>query len=161
MSDATSARPARRKLFQKIHPIAGAIAFVTILTFWVSTAAVEIFGSTAAIVTVKQSIAWGLLVLVPSIALTGISGFVLGGKSIAPIILAKKRRMPIIGANGLAVLAPSAIALAMLSARGEFGAWFIAIQTVELIAGLVNLALIALNMRDGFALTRGRRARAA
>lgn len=161
MSETTSARQARRKWFQKIHPIAGGIAFVTILTFWVSTVTVEIFGSTAAIVTVKQAIAWGLLMLVPSIALTGISGFVLGGKSIAPIILAKKRRMPFIGANGVVVLAPSAIALAVLSARGDFGSWFLAIQAVELIAGLVNLTLIALNMRDGFALTRGRRARPA
>jgi hypothetical protein len=161
MSETASARQARRNWSRKIHPVAGGVAFLTIMAFWVSTVTVELFGPTAAIAPVKQAIAWGLLILVPSIALTGISGFLLGGKSAAPIILAKKRRMPFIGANGLIVLAPSAIALAVLSARGEFGAWFLTIQAVELIAGLVNLALIALNIRDGLALTRGRRARTA
>jgi hypothetical protein len=146
-------------MLTKLHPVAGVIGFVTILTFWLSTVTSELFGSTAAIAAVKETIPWGFLVLVPALAIAGASGFRLGGASSDPRIVSKKRRMPIIAANGIFILIPAALYLAMLASRGAFGTVFYAVQAIELLAGAVNLSLMALNIRDGFRLTAGRRAR--
>ena len=146
-------------MLTKLHPIAGVIGFVTILTFWLSTVTSELFGSTAAIAAVKETIPWGFLVLVPALAIAGASGFRLGRASSDPRIVSKKRRMPIIAANGIFILIPAALYLAMLASRGAFGTVFYAVQAIELLAGAVNLSLMALNIRDGFRLTAGRRAR--
>jgi nitrogen fixation-related uncharacterized protein len=145
-------------MLTKLHPVAGVIGFVTILTFWLSTAS-ELFGSTAAIATVKETIPWGFLILVPALAIAGASGFRLGGTSPDPRIVSKKRRMPIIAANGIFILIPAALYLATLASRGDFGTVFYAVQAIELLAGAVNLTLMALNIRDGFRLTADRRAR--
>jgi hypothetical protein len=146
-------------MLTKLHPIAGVIGFVTILTFWLSTVTSELFGSTAAIAAVKETIPWGFLVLVPALAIAGASGFRLGRASSDPRIVSKKRRMPIIAANGIFILIPAALYLGMLASRGAFGTVFYAVQAIELLAGAVNLSLMALNIRDGFRLTAGRRAR--
>ena len=55
-----------------IHPLAGGIAMLTIAAFWLSTLVVELSGSEAAIIAVKTAIPWGLLLLVPALALTGV-----------------------------------------------------------------------------------------
>lgn len=70
----------------------------------------------------------------------------------SPLLARKKRRMPVIAGNGIAILVPAAITLAILSARGEFGTPFVIVQTIELLAGAVNLALIASNIRNGMRL---------
>ncbi|WP_405484192.1 hypothetical protein [Nocardia sp. NBC_00511] len=142
-------------MLSRIHPIAGVIGLTTICCFWISSAATELFGSRAAVIEVKQAIPWGLPVLVLALAITGASGFRLAGKSTLPAILAKKRRMPFIAANGLLVLIPAAITLAALAGRGEFGVVFYAVQAVELVAGAVNIVLMSLNVRDGLRLRRG------
>lgn len=146
-------------MLTKLHPVAGVIGFVMILTFWLSTATSELFGSTAAIATVKETIPWGFLILVPALAIAGASGFRLGGASSDRRIVSKRRRMPIIAANGVFILIPAALYLATLASRGEFGTVFYAVQAIELLAGAVNLTLMALNIRDGFRLTADRRAR--
>lgn len=140
-------------MLRRLHPIAGLIGFLTILTFWVSTVTVELFGSQSAVTTVKQAIPWGLLVLVPALAITGATGFSMSRGSSGPRILAKKRRMPLIAGNGLLILIPSVLYLDRLASRGDFGAAFYAVQTLELIAGAVNLTLMSLNARDGLRLT--------
>jgi hypothetical protein len=142
----------------KLHVPAALTAFALILVFWTSTIAVEILGSTAAVAWVKSAIAWGLLILVPAIAITGISGFRMAQGSQNRDVLNKKRRMPLIGANGVFILAPAAITLAILAARGDFGPMFVTVQTFELIAGAINLTLMALNIRDGRRLTGWKRA---
>lgn len=154
---ATTARPARTGVPPLVHGIAGTAAFVIILTFWTTTVGSELLAGAATVAAVKQAIAWALLLLVPALAITGLTGFRLAGGSAAPAIVAKKRRMPFIAANGVLVLVPCAITLAVLSARGDFGPAFQAVQTLELLAGLTNLVLIGQNIRDGLALT-GRRA---
>jgi hypothetical protein len=143
----------------KLHPIAGAIGFVTILSFWLSTVASELFASAAVVATVKEAIPWGFLVVVPALATAGVSGFRLAGASSDPRIVKKRRRMPFIAANGLLILMPAALYLATLASRGEFGVIFYSVQAIELIAGAINLALMSLNIRDGFSLTANRRAR--
>jgi hypothetical protein len=139
-------------VLKRIHPVAGGLAFLIILSFWTSTVAVELFGSPAAIAAVKRAIPWGLLVLVPSLAVVGASGFRMAGTSSAPLVLRKKRRMPFIAANGLLILIPAALYLATLASQGDFGGRFYAVQAVELIAGAVNLTLMGLNIRDGLRL---------
>jgi hypothetical protein len=140
-------------MLKRIHPFAGIVAFLTILTFWTSTAISELFLPIGAVIAVKQAIPWGLLVLVPALAITGATGFRLAGASADPRILSKKRRMPFIAGNGILVLIPAALSLAALATRLEFGTLFYSIQAVELIAGAVNLVLMSLNIRDGLRLS--------
>lgn len=134
-----------------IHPIAGALALLTILAFWLSTAAVELLGSPAAVAAVKTAIPWGFLLLIPALILTGGTGFALArGRRHGGRLGAKIRRMPWIAANGLLILMPSAFFLAHKARSGAFDAGFFAVQALELAAGAANIALMALNMRDGW-----------
>lgn len=100
----------------------------------------------------------GLLVLVPSMAVAEGTGFKLLGNRTGALALRKKRRMMVIGPNGLLVLIPCAFYLASLAANGQFTSTFYVVQAIELVAGLVNLTLMGLNIRDGLRLT-GRIAR--
>ena len=96
-----------------------------------------------------------------ALALTGASGFRLAGASPDPRLIRKRRRMPIIAANGLFGLVPAALYLATLASRGEFGMLFYGVQGIELFAGAINLTLMSLNIRDGLSLTAKRRKRSA
>lgn len=138
---------------RKIHPVAGAIAMLTIATFWLSTVSSELFGSREMIVAVKSAIPWGFLLLVPAMAAAGASGFKLSGARRAGLSAAKAKRMPLIAANGLLVLIPSALYLASKADAGAFDTSFYAVQAVELVAGAVNLTLLGLNMRDDLRMT--------
>jgi hypothetical protein len=89
----------------------------------------------------------------PALAITGASGFWMAGSSSEPRIVNKKHRMPFIAGNGLLILIPAALYLAMLASRGEFGNLFYGAQAIELVAGAVNLMLMSLNIRDGLRLT--------
>jgi hypothetical protein len=132
-----------------IHPVAGAVAVLTIATFWLSTALTELFASEAMVTTVKTAIPWGFLLLIPALAAAGGSGFALAKGRRAGLIGAKIKRMPFIAANGLLVLIPSALFLASKARAAEFDAAFYAVQALELIAGAANITLLGLNMRDG------------
>jgi hypothetical protein len=77
-----------------IHPVAGALALLTIATFWLSTALSELFASEATVIAVKTAIPWGFLVLIPALAATGGSGFALAKGQRAGLIGKKLRRMP-------------------------------------------------------------------
>jgi len=132
-----------------IHPVAGVVAILTIATFWLSTALSELFASREVIVAVKSAIPWGFLVLIPALAVAGGSGFALAKGRRGGVIGAKIKRMPIIAGNGLLILIPAALFLASKAKAGEFDTSFYAVQAVELVAGLVNITLLSLNMRDG------------
>lgn len=136
-----------------LHPIAGIIGMATIATFWLSTVAVEAFGGPGAVLAVKTAILWGLLLLVPALAVTGATGLRMAGRSAHARIAAKRRRMPFIALNGLLVLIPCAVFLHARAAAGDFGNTFALVQGIELLAGAANLALMGLNLRDGLALT--------
>ncbi|RLQ88971.1 hypothetical protein [Notoacmeibacter ruber] len=133
-----------------VHPIAGTLALLTILTFWLSTVFVELFGSTEMTVFVKEAIPWGFLVLIPALAVAGGSGRALNTFGLAH---AKVKRMRIIAPNGVLVLVPSAFFLAWKAGGGQLDAVFYAVQAIELLAGALNIALLSLNMRDGLRLT--------
>jgi hypothetical protein len=132
-----------------IHPIAGVLAILTIATFWLSTALTELFASHGTDTTVKTAIPWGFLLLVPALATAGGSGFTLAEGRRGGPIGAKVKRMPLIAANGILVLIPSALFFAFKAQAAEFDIGFYAVQVLELAAGAANIALLGLNMRDG------------
>ena len=136
-----------------IHPIAGSIAMLAIFAFWVSTAVSELFGSYETIAQVKSWIPWGFTILIPALAATGGTGAMMARGARAKRTKAKQLRMPVIAANGIIVLVPSAFYLAWKAQNGEFDTLFYGVQAIELAAGALNLFLMGLNMRDGLALT--------
>ncbi|MEW7974514.1 MAG: hypothetical protein AB2536_05580 [Candidatus Thiodiazotropha endolucinida] len=136
-----------------VHKLAAITATLCIGTFFLSTILVEVFGSPEAIATVKSLIVMpGLFLLVPAIAATGATGFAMSKSRKGRLLEAKKKRMPIIGANGIIILMPAAIFLDQWAAAGTFDIWFYLLQGVELLAGAVNLTLMSLNIRDGLRL---------
>ena len=146
-------------MLKMLHPVAGAIALLTISTFWLSTLFAELFGSEAFVVSVKTSIPWGFFVLVPALMTAGGTGFVLSKGSRAGVIGAKLKRMPFIAANGVLVLIPAALFLASKARAGEFDTAFYVVQALEILAGATNITLLGLNMRHGLRL-KGRLRRA-
>jgi hypothetical protein len=79
-------------LIKLIHPVAGAVAILTIAAFWLSTALSELFGSEALIVTVKTAIPWGFLSLIPALAAAGGSGFALANGRRGGVLGTKAKR---------------------------------------------------------------------
>ena len=86
-------------------------------------------------------------------AATGGTGFALARPRKGNIIEAKKKRMPLIAANGLLVMIPSALFLYTKAASQEFDSAFYVVQAIELGVGLVQLTLMGRNFRDGLRLT--------
>jgi hypothetical protein len=137
----------------KIHAVAGFIGFLTIALFWTSTIYSELFTDHATIAAIKAAILKGMFVLVPAMVVVGASGMSLGGKRQDRLSLAKKKRMPIIAANGLLILLPAAFYLESKAASGAFDTAFYVVQILELVAGATNLTMMGLNIRDGLTLT--------
>jgi len=135
-----------------VHPVAGGVALLTIATFWLSTVVSELSGSHVLITSVKTTIPWGFLLLIPALAVAGGTGIFMSKGSRAGLVGTKFKRMPFIGGNGILVLIPSALFLASKASAGEFDANFYLVQALELIAGAVNITLLGLNMRDGLKL---------
>jgi hypothetical protein len=136
-----------------VHPLAGAVALLTIVIFWLSTALSELFASQAIVTMVKIAIPWGFLWLIPALMAAGGSGFALAKRRRAGLAQAKIKRMPWIAANGILVLVPSALFLAAKARAGAFDTSFYAVQALELVAGAANITLLGLNMRDGLKMT--------
>jgi hypothetical protein len=136
-------------MIKLVHPIAGALAMVTITTFWLSTALAELFGSQAIVIAVKTAIPWGFLLLIPALAAAGGSGLVLAEGRRPGLVGKKIKRMPLPAANGIVVLIPAALFLASKARAAEFDTSFYLVQAIELAAGAVNVTLLTLNMRDG------------
>ncbi|WP_281995923.1 hypothetical protein [Ruegeria faecimaris] len=144
-------------MIRTIHPIAGVIGFLTILTFWTSTLYSEIFASHATVASVKTMIVYGLFLLVPAMVIVGATGMSMGSRRKDASALAKKKRMPIIAANGLLILVPAALYLKTKAGAGAFDTSFYLVQVIELVAGATNLTLMGKSIRDGRAMTARRR----
>jgi len=142
----------------KLHAAAGTLALFTIAGFWTATAVSELFGTAALIAAVKTGILYGMAVLIPALAAAGATGTQLGRGMKLPQVEAKTTRMKLIAANGLLVLLPSAIFLALRAQAGTFDTAFYSVQTLELLAGATNITLLALNLRDGLRLSARRKA---
>ena len=146
---------------KRIHPVAGALALLIIITFWLSTALSELLGTAAVVTAVKTAVPWGFFLLVPALAAAGGCGAALAKARSGGLVGRKRKRMPIIAANGILVLIPAALFLAHKARQGEFDGVFYAVQAVELLAGAVNITLLSLNMRDGLRMTGRFRRRSA
>jgi hypothetical protein len=137
-----------------IHRSAAILAVLSITTFFISTIFVELLGSNESIAMVKGLIVMpGLFILIPCIVITGGTGFALSKVRSSELISSKKKRMPLIAVNGIFILIPAAIFLNQSAYSGDFGSTFYIVQSVELIAGAMNLLLMGLNMRDGLNLS--------
>lgn len=141
----------------RIHAAAALLTLLFLAAFWISTVVSELFLAASAVAQVKLAIAYALLGFVPVMMLTAASGFLMGGKGRHPLLLAKRKRMPFIAANGLLILVPAAVFLALRAQAGLLDGVFYGVQVLELAAGAANLALIGLNIRDGLRLGRLRR----
>jgi len=139
---------------RNIHTVAGVLAFLFIAMFWTSTMVSELFLDHSAVTSVKVAVTYAFIAFVPCMAITGATGFAMAGKDTSPILVAKRRRMPIIGANGLVVLIPAAIFLSIKAQADEFDTAFYTVQVLELLAGATNLFLMGLNIRDGRQMSR-------
>lgn len=138
----------------RIHAIAGFLALSTVAGFWLSTVISEIFLSPGTVTWVKQTVLYGMLVLIPAMAATGASGFALAPARRGRLVERKRRRMIFIAANGVLILLPSAFFLAGRSSLGQFDSTFYTVQAVELTLGLLQLYLLGSNVRDGLRLRR-------
>lgn len=136
-----------------LHAIAGFVGLVIILRFLGHTAYAELYGDAASILAVKSWIVWRLPVLIVALAVAGATGFALAGPSPRGLAARKLARMRVIAVNGILVLVPAAIFLFWKAEAGEFDATFAALQTIEFIAGGVNIVLIGMSFRDGLRLT--------
>lgn len=142
-----------RPALRLVHATGGGLALLTILTFWVSTVAVEVTGSADSIVAVKRAIPWGLLVLVPAMAATGVTGMRLTRNAKGRVVRRKLLRMRVVGVLGALVLVPCVLYLGLTASTDNLGRTFYAVQAIELLAGAVNITLLGLNTRDGLRLT--------
>ncbi len=145
-------------IMKTLHPVAGGVAMLLVSLFFVATVCVEMLGDPVMIAGVKRWILYGVALLIPAAMAAGVSGFRLaGGVPGKGPLAVKARRMKVIAGNGLLVLLPAAVLLERLAAAGDFGVLFMTVQGLELVAGPVNFVLLALNMRDGLAISRKRR----
>ena len=113
----------------------------------------ELFANYETIAAVKQLILYGMVILIPAMVIAGGSGMSMGQARTDTPAMAKKKRMPLIAANGLIILLPSAFYLASKAAADSFDAWFYGVQVLELVAGAANLTMMGLNIRDGLKMT--------
>jgi hypothetical protein len=135
---------------KRAHLVAGLLAPLCLVTFFVSTVVTELFFSHPAVAQLKALIVTpGLWIMVPAIAVAGGSGLFLGRTRKGRPVDAKRKRMPFIAANGLLILVPCAIVLNRWAAAGTFDASFYVVQAIELIAGATNFVLMGRNVRDG------------
>ncbi len=134
----------------KLHRVFAFLSFFIIVLFFSSTLVVEFFFGFEEIAFIKNKIVCpGLFILIPSIAITAITGNIIARKSKKlELINVKKRRMPFIAFNGIAILIPCAIYLNILASNGIFDRSFYLVQGLELIVGAINLVLMFKNIRD-------------
>ncbi len=135
-----------------VHGIAGSVAMLTVATFWTSTLISEAFLDHVAVSLVKQCVVYGLVLLLTAMAATGATGFALSRHRQGRIVDGKKKRMPLIAANGLLVLLPCALFLSAKAQAGEFDTSFYVVQAIELAMGALQLTLLGMSFRDGMRL---------
>lgn len=140
----------------KLHKVCAILAFIMIASFFTSTLISELLADKNTISQVKQVIAYAVWLLIPLMAITGITGSKLAPniKMGQGLLGNKKKRMPIVALNGLLILLPCAIYLNVLASQGLFTQRFYVIQLIELIAGSTNLTLMALSIRDAMKIKR-------
>lgn len=139
----------QRKSLQRLHRTAASLALLLIAAFWSSSLVSWLWLGPEGTRSVKQLIVYALPALVLAMAAAGSTGARLAGKSHHLAVMRKKRRMPFVAANALLILIPAALWLHYRAQSARFDTGFHVVQAVELLAGMVNLALLGLNVQDG------------
>ena len=135
----------------KIHVIAALVATFTIAAFLALALGSELMPQHLA--GIRRGIAWGLLVLVPALVATGLSGHHLARGHRGRLVTDKLQRMQLVAINGLVVLLPSALWLAYRADAGQVEGMFRVVQLLEMAAGATNFCLLLHNLRDGLRLS--------
>ncbi|MEC4727346.1 hypothetical protein HWQ46_17500 [Shewanella sp. D64] len=142
----------------KLHLLAAITAILCIASFFSFSLLGEIFGSHAFISQIKSSIVFpGLFILIPAMAITGITGNLLAKGNKGKVIKQKQLRIKIVAANGILILLPAALVLNHWAQAGQFDLSFYLLQAVELITGATNLYLLTKNAMAGRRLTANKR----
>jgi hypothetical protein len=139
-----------RPLLVRVHLAAAVGAAAIIVTFLASSTVTELIGTPAEVRLLRHGVLLGLPLLIGCLVAVALTGRRLAGRSRAPVVRRKQRRMQLVAAAGLAVLVPCAVVLNYRAMT--------ALEITELAVGAFNLALLTLNFRDGRALARRRRA---
>jgi hypothetical protein len=146
-----------RSSLVRTHLAAAVGALALIMTFLILTTVTELIGTAGDVHIVRQWIVFGLPVLIGCLATAALSGRRLARNSRAAVIRRKQRRMQIVALAGILVLVPCALILDDLTASASAGGVVTALEITEILAGALNLTLLALNFRDGRRLTRPRK----
>lgn len=137
----------------KAHGVIAFSALGLIVVFLVVTLVGELSGDLEWVIASKRFVVGGLVVLIPLMAASGALGSRLARGRQGRLVQLKKRRMIVVTANGVLVLAPTAVVLWLMAVRGDFGALYTLLQLLELAAGGINVLLMALMARDGLRLS--------
>jgi len=140
------------KTLRNIHKTAAILALVLITSFLTSTIIADLFATPQQIAHVKSTILMFIPGLILAMMVTGISAKKLYPGVMKGALKIKETRMKIAAINGVIVLLPAAIVLARWSALGQFDGLYWTVQILEIIAGMINLTMIGLNIRDGIRL---------
>jgi hypothetical protein len=142
-----------RQSLKKLHQIAGPLALLVILVFFMSSVYAELTGDHQLIKTVKTAILFGLILLFIVMPVAVITGRKLAGQFTSTVVGRKLNRMKLIAANA-AILVTLAILLYNRAIGDEIDQTFLVLQIVELAFGLLNVVLLILMIKDGRILNR-------
>ncbi len=144
----------QRSSIARIHRAGAVGALAVISAFLLSASVTEMAGDAGAAHLLRHVIVFGLPLLIGCLVTAALTGRHLAGRSRAAVIRRKQRRMQLVAAAGVTVLIPCALMLNYLAGPRSL---ITCLEIAELLAGTVNLSLLALNFRDGRRLSRGRR----
>jgi hypothetical protein len=140
-------------MLERLHALAGGTALLTIMCFWISTLIAETLVGGTAVALVKSAIVGGLALLIPAMAVAGMTGALLARGRTDALIRGKRRRMRLLAVNGLLVMVPAALYLDHKAAAGLLDAPFYVVQGLELAVGAVQIAVVSRNIADGLRLS--------
>ncbi|SGZ02193.1 Putative uncharacterized protein [Moritella viscosa] len=140
------------KTLKNIHKTAAIFALVLITSFLTSTIIADLLATPQQITYVKSTILMFIPALILAMIVTGTSAKKLYPGAMKSVFKIKQTRMKVAAINGVIILLPAAIILARWSALGQFDGLYWTVQILEIIAGMTNLTMIGLNIRDGIRL---------
>ena len=137
----------------RIHAVSGVLALTLLAASFLASVTVEVLQQLPAIVYVKRLIMYGTALLIPVLGFSGITGLAVRGQRRERLMQTKQRRLLVSAGMSLLILAPCAVTLYGLAARGQLHGLFYALQGLEFAVEGLTLLLLSLNMRDGLRLT--------
>lgn len=146
-----------RRLSRLVHVLAGTGAMLVIALLLATSLQVLVGAGPGGHGAHRAWVVEMLFVLVPCLALAGLSGWRLSPPGARGVVARKMWRMRLVALIGLFVLVPLALVLDHLARQGAAGAGVLALELAELAFGSLNLVLLAGNLRDGLRLGAARR----